>query len=143
MPAKKKKKRRKKPNPGTKAYAEWEKKKWEKKADRALSKRVRQEVQDEYGGCPLCIAVGEEGPVEVCFHFVTRKRKILRWRRENVTATCRTCNYLEQFFPDESRAWFIREFGVDKYLELVDEAVKKPKWEPDLGYLKTVVDLNK
>ena len=90
----------------------------EKKADRLLSEYIREVTRREYFLCPLCDA----GPIQACFHFITRKRKIVRWSVRNVVGSCHRCNFIEQFFPDLSRAWFIRNRGVQTYLDLVDEA---------------------
>lgn len=89
-----------------------------KKADQAMSEYVRAVTQRAYGICPLCMMK----PVQCCFHFVSRKRRILRWDLQNVIGACTTCNYLENYFSDLSRAWYIRRFGVDQYLALVDKA---------------------
>ena len=104
-----------------------------KKADAALSLYVRELTSRMYGGkCPLC-GVGE---IQCCFHFIRRKRKILRWCFENVVGACHRCNYIEYRDPDLSRAWFIRKHGVELYLSLVD--MSKEAFEPTLDYLQGV-----
>lgn len=106
------------------------------KTDKALSQLVREETRREYNGlCPLCgrgplverkpsrnNPATTEGAVQCCFHFIRRKRQILRWDRRNVIGSCHRCNYIEYKNPDPSRAWFIRKFGADLYLKLVDES---------------------
>ena len=104
-----------------------------RKADKALSIYVRKETIKRYGKCPIC----NVRPVQCCFHFITRKRAILRWDKENVIGSCRTCNYVEQFFPDVSRAWYIRTFGVNKYLKLVH--VAEQKFIITENYLKEII----
>jgi len=96
---------------------------WEKKADNALSKYVREDTRDKFGGCPFC-----GGPVQHCFHFVTRKRRITRWLFINVIGSCKVCNKLERYFPDVSRAWFVKTYGAEVYLNLVRVAQKE--WTP-------------
>lgn len=106
-----------------------------KKADRALSVHIRHETgKGRNGMCPLC---GKK-KIKVCFHFITRRRKILRWREDNVIGACSTCNYVEQFYPDVSRAWFIRTYGAEKYLALVDES--QQSFEPTVEYLQGIID---
>lgn len=93
----------------------------EKKADRALSLYVRDRTRREFNElCPLC----GTGKIQACFHFVRRKRKAVRWDDRNVVGSCHRCNYLEYRFPDDSRAWYIRHYGVDAYLSVVDASTK-------------------
>lgn len=106
----------------------------EQKADKALSLLVRELTRREYGGkCPLC----GEGKIECCFHFVRRRRKILRWSLRNVIGACHRCNYVEYRLPDLSRAWFVRKFGAEAYLALVDESVKP--FVPTAGFLTAII----
>ena len=106
-----------------------------KKADKAISEFVRATTAAETGGkCSIC----KVNPVECCFHFVRRRRKILRWDLRNLTGACHRCNYLEYRDPDPSRAWYIRKYGVDQYLAIVDESVKS--FEPTIEYLQGIVD---
>lgn len=105
-----------------------------KKADRALSVYIRRKTgKGRNGMCPLC----NKKRIKVAFHFITRRRKILRWREDNVVGACSTCNYIEQFYPDVSRAWFIREYGAEKYLSLVDES--QQAFEPTVEYLQGII----
>ena len=93
----------------------------EKKADRLLSLIIRARAVKEFGGkCPFC----KENPIEVCFHFISRKRKILRWSLLNVIGACSRCNWRERYFPDLYRAWLIRRIGVRAYLAMVDIATE-------------------
>lgn len=103
------------------------------KADRVLSEYVRLVTKGNYGLCPLC---GVK-PVQCCFHFISRRRKVLRWDIRNVTGACNTCNFVERHWPDLSRAWFIKTFGVDLYLSLAEES-RKP-FEPSQGYLEKII----
>lgn len=108
-------------------------KKLELKADKALSNYIRALTIYAYDLCPLC----NKNPVEVSFHFLSRRRKATRWVDHNVVGACRTCNYIEQYLPDWSRAWYIRTNGVDRYLTLVEEA--KQDFIPTIEYLEGVV----
>lgn len=107
----------------------------EKKADKALSLLVRAETADKYGACPLC----KVGKIECCFHFVRRRRKSVRWDRRNVIGACHRCNYIEYRDPDQSRAWYIRNFGAEQYLAVVDKSAEQ--FVPAEPYLKAMVGL--
>lgn len=104
-----------------------------KKADKALSEYIRAETKSSFGKCPLC----QVGEVECCFHFIRRRRLSLRWDERNVVGACHRCNYVEYRDPDLSRAWFLRTFGVARYLELVDES--KMDFKPSVPYLQGIV----
>lgn len=104
-----------------------------KKADKALSEYVRELAVRRFGKCPLC----NERPVQCCFHFVRRRRKVLRWDVRNVVGACHTCNYVEYRDPDLSRAWYIRRFGVERYLELVDKS--REDFAPTEDYLVVAI----
>jgi hypothetical protein len=107
-----------------------------KKADKAVSLYVRHITGLLTGGkCALCL----ERPVQACFHFIRRKRKILRWSPINLTASCHFCNYFEYRHPDPSRGWFIRNRGVVTYLKLIDESAKS--FDPTPEYLQGIIDL--
>jgi hypothetical protein len=91
----------------------------EKKADKAVSLYIRKrdsKVADNK--CVIC----KVNPIQCAFHIVRRGRKILRWDPRNIVATCHRCNYIEYRNPDISRAFFIREYGVELYLKLVDDS---------------------
>jgi len=105
-----------------------------KKADKALSDYVRKISVSLYGKCPLCGI----NPIQCCFHFVRRRRKILRWCDKNVIGACNKCNFLEYRDPDLSRAWYIRKFGVEQYLFLVDKS--KEAYSPTLEDLQKIID---
>lgn len=111
-----------------------------KKADKALSEYVRAVTIAEYGKCPLCLD-GVERPVEACFHFIRRKAAPwLRWVYENVIGSCHRCNWIEYRNPDPSRAWYIRRYGHERYLRLVDLAHPANKSELGENHLQTIVD---
>lgn len=105
----------------------------ERKADRSFSLYVRAASKLEYGKCPLCCIK----PIQVNFHFVTRKRKMVRWDIRNVIGACSTCNFIENFWSDLSRAWYIRRFGVAQYLDVVD--LSRQNFQPSVEYLEGIV----
>lgn len=106
----------------------------EKKADKAFSEFVRAYTKKYSSKCPLC-GVGD---IQCCFHFIRRRRKILRWEFNNVVGACHRCNYIEYRDPDLSRAWFIKTRGVDLYLTLVEKS--KEQLIPTLESLQVIVD---
>jgi hypothetical protein len=105
------------------------------KADVALSLYVREMTKRMYDGkCPFCGV----NPIQCNFHFIRRKRKILRWDIRNVIGACHSDNYKEYRDPDVYRAWFIRRFGVDLYLELADKS--KESFDPSVEFLQGIID---
>lgn len=106
-----------------------------KKADKAFSIYIRTVTIGNYSNCAIC----QQAPVQCCFHFVRRGRKILRWDPRNVIGACNKCNFKEYRDPDLSRAWYIRQFGVEQYLSLVDES--KQSYQPTLEDLQKIIDL--
>ena len=104
------------------------------KADKALSEYVRKQTTWAYALCPLC----NVNPVHHNFHFISRKRAILRWDIRNCIGSCKGCNLMENYWPDLSRAFYIRTFGVDQYLALVDESRKS--FVPTPLYLQGIID---
>jgi hypothetical protein len=89
-----------------------------KAAHKAMSLYIRAAFIAEYGMCPLC---GKE-PVQALFHILRSKYvKILRYDIRNAIGSCHKCNWKEYRNPDPSRAWYIRKYGVEQYLKLVDE----------------------
>jgi len=88
-----------------------------KAAHQSLSLYVRALFRKRHGHCPLC----KSGPIQALFHILRSKYvKALRYDGRNVIASCHRCNWQEYRNPDPSRAWYIREYGVEQYLALVD-----------------------
>lgn len=107
------------------------------KADKALSEYIRLQTKIEFGEkCPMCFD-GIIRPIQCAFHFVRRRRLAVRWNPLNLIGACHRCNYLEYRNPDPYRAWFIRKYGVDKYLGLVDESMKP--FEPTTEFLEGLI----
>ena len=104
----------------------------ERKADKLMSLYVRAITIEKYGKCPLCGV----NPVQCLFHIISRRRKIVRWNLGNAIGSCSPCNYVENYFSDLSRAWFIRNRGVNTYLRLVDEAMGRREFtREDMQYI--------
>lgn len=105
-----------------------------KQADKALSEYVRAVTLRTFGKCPIC----SNGPIECCFHFISRKRQILRWDIRNVVGACHRCNFMERYFlSDISRAWLVRNWGANLYLDLVADAIKP--FKPTVPYLEGII----
>lgn len=94
---------------------------------------MRKTSIQKYGLCPLC----KQKPIDCNFHFVTRRRAIVRWSSKNTIGACKSCNWHENYYSDLSRAWYIREFGVEQYLALVDES--KQDFVPTEEYLQGII----
>lgn len=89
-----------------------------KAAHKAMSLYIRAKFKLEYGKCPLC----NDGPIQAVFHIQRAKYvKIMRYDDRNVIASCHKCNWMEYRNPDPSRAWYIKKYGVEQYLEIVEE----------------------
>ena len=105
-----------------------------KKADKVLSLYVRKETIRKYKLCPFC----KVEPITVCFHFVRRARKSVRWLPDNTIGACGKCNFREYRNPDPYRAFYIREFGVEKYLAIVDKS--QEDFTPTIEYLEKIIE---
>jgi len=71
-------------------------------------------VRALWESCPFC-----GGPIEVCFHFVTRGKHITRWDPINVVGSCANCNDIEVGHPTPFAAWYSRYYGQAQQDELV------------------------
>ncbi len=110
-----------------------------KRAHEALSAYVREHTRRKFGGkCPLCgrgpllprppkkitakHPETHESAIQCVFHFVRSKfSKYLRYDVRNVIGACHTCNWVEYRNPDPSRAWYVKHYGHEAYLQLVSE----------------------
>ena len=108
-------------------------KRWIIWADKALSRYTRRVTRQEYGLCPFC----RIRPIKHCFHFVTRRKWATRWDTRNVIGSCASCNYKERYFPDLYRVWYLRKYGMETYIQLVEDS-KKPV-ELTTNFLKDIV----
>jgi hypothetical protein len=125
---------KRKKNPLTKTAIKKQLKMLSNKADKIFSLYIRAQAKQLYNDiCPLC---GKK-PIQCCFHFITRKRKSTRWDWNNAVGACHTCNYLENYFSDLSRYWYIKKFGVEQYLSLVEKA--KADFTPTKEDLENVI----
>lgn len=58
-------------------------------------------------------------------HLVTRQVTILRWDELNCHTHCWGCNKRHTYHPEIYTAWFLRTYGVEAYLSLVNKALLK------------------
>lgn len=104
-----------------------------KAAHKAMSLYVRAKFELEYGKCPLC----KDGPIQAVFHIQRAKYvKKMRYDDRNVIASCHKCNWMEYRNPDPSRAWYIKTYGVEQYLKIVEEG--KEDFEFTIEYYESV-----
>lgn len=103
-----------------------------KKADKAMSAWVLYIARG--AKCPIC----NRNDVQCNSHLIRRGRSLTRWYSPNTYASCMGCNLYENFHPDVSRAWYIRKYGVEQYLNIVDMSMEK--FVPDRKYLNEIIN---
>lgn len=104
-----------------------------RKATRVFNKYIRESAKIGSELCPIC----ETNPVQVCFHIVTAKRRSTRFDERNVIGACVPCNYQENYWSDVSRAYYIRTYGVNQYLAIVDKS--KEDFDFTVEYLEDII----
>lgn len=107
--------------------------KLDRKATKVFNQYIRTEAKIRLKICPLC----RVNPIQCCFHIVTANRKSTRYNELNVIGACTACNYVENYWSDLSRAWYIQTFGVEQYLALVEES--KKDFEFTVEYLQNII----
>lgn len=105
-----------------------------RKATKIFNKYIREKAKLNNPVCPIC----KINPVQVCFHIVSAKRKSTRFDERNVLGACVPCNYQENYWSDVSRAYYIRTFGTEQYLSVVDKSKEDLVYTPE--YLQNVID---
>lgn len=106
-----------------------------KKATRVFNQYIREKAKiEESNLCPIC----RVNPIQVAFHIVSAKRKATCYDELNVVGACVPCNYQENYYSDISRAWYIRKFGVEMYLSIVDKS--RQDFEYTVEYLTNIID---
>jgi hypothetical protein len=76
---------------------------------------------------PYCVCCGAsgEGVVLQGGHLIPKKSSTAtRFDLMNLFTQCRSCNYIHQFNPHIFIGWFINEYGMDEYLDLVERSKK-------------------
>ena len=94
------------------------------KADSAVSLYIREKTRQAYGVCPFC---GKE--IQCCFHWVTRGKYSTRWDEDNVLGTCMGCNLDYEHNPHPYISWFIDNYGLDNYDQLIVKSNKIIKYD--------------
>jgi hypothetical protein len=102
-------------------------KKRKKKSNRQLLEKqadilIREIVlkRDQFCVCPP--PKNGHGNVRTPGHLISRTRQSLRWSLINTHEQCNSCNFLHEHKPERYTAWFVREYGVEAYQDLVKEA---------------------
>lgn len=91
-------------------------------ADKWFSLYIRSVSKKLYGPmCPFCSEVESSQ----CFHFITRSKHSVRWDARNATASCSGCNYTMEFNPHPFVLWYLKRFGEEAYLTLVQDSNKR------------------
>lgn len=105
----------------------------ERKATKVFNKFIREAAKLQNPVCPIC----NVDPVYCCFHIVSAMRRSTRFDERNVIGACTACNNQENYYSDLSRAYYIRTYGVDQYLALVDRS--KEDFEFTLEFLDGII----
>lgn len=85
-----------------------------KRLIKALDKAFSLAVRAKCSKCTFC-----GGPVDHCFHYVTRAKYSVRWDERNATGSCAGCNYRYEFDPHFAISYFIAFHGLPAYEQLI------------------------
>ena len=72
-----------------------------------------------------------------CGHLIKRGKKAVRWSEINCFCLCSGCNYRDNFDHDIYVAWFIRKYGEENYLYLVERS--RGVFKPSREYLNAII----
>lgn len=61
-------------------------------------------------------------------HLITRGKKSVRWDLWNTHLQCSSCNLLHEHQPERFTKWFIEEFGINRWMDLVERS--SILWKP-------------
>lgn len=92
----------------------------EKQLDTLFSKIIRKRDKVAFDSCPFHAT--DYSPIEVCFHFITRAKRGVRWDETNAVGSCHTCNDLyekDASFMRFVKAWYKANYGAESFIELV------------------------
>jgi len=88
-----------------------------RKADNVFSKWIRERDNN------ICVLKSEKCILTIqAGHLIKRGKMNTRYDEENVHALCMYHNYLDFHEPQHYIAWFVKKYGSDKYLELVERS---------------------
>ena len=89
------------------------------KLDNLFSLYIRLKTKNTFGPyCPFC----SKNPIECCFHFITRSKYSVRWDERNAVGSCHGCNYRMEYDPHKYVQWYIKNYGQEKYDELIKDS---------------------
>lgn len=92
----------------------------ERQLDKLFSKRIRGRDKVAFVSCPFHAVGGS--PIEVCFHFITRAKRSVRWDELNAVGSCYNCNDLYEkdvSFMRFIKEWYKSNYGPEAWQELV------------------------
>lgn len=91
-----------------------------KKADKVFSEWIRNRDNHQ------CVVCGSTYIVQNG-HLIARGKKATRFDEKNCNAQCSSCNYKHNFEPQHYTSWFIKKYGEQEYLNLVElsKTIKK------------------
>ncbi len=55
-------------------------------------------------------------------HFITRKRKHIRWDEDNVSAQCARCHFRFHDNPHDHQKWKVEQLGEQRYANLIEKS---------------------
>jgi hypothetical protein len=84
--------------------------------DNLFSHYIRLRDKRAFGRCPFC-----SGPIQCCFHFVTRSKHSVRWENRNAVGSCHGCNFKNEHDPHFAISWYIESYGLENYNQLVKD----------------------
>lgn len=97
-----------------------------KRLVKALDKAFSLAVRAKCSKCTFC-----GGPVEHCFHYVTRSKYSVRWDFRNATGSCAGCNFRYEFDPHFAISYFISFHGLPAYEQLIRDGNQISKHSND------------
>lgn len=110
--------------------------------DRQFSLFIRKRDSLQTGGaCRFRRELFCAGPIECCFHFITRSKHSVRWDERNAVGSCRGCNFTMEFNPHPYINWYISKYGLVAYEALFRDSNKIAKFEN--GQLEDMIEVFK
>ena len=92
---------------------------------------------------PHCVCCGRSDGILQGGHLIPKKSSTaVRYDLMNVHTLCSGCNSLDRFNPHPHINWFISEYGVEEYQDLVARSKAKPK-PIKIGELEQILETYK
>ena len=77
---------------------------------------------------PFCVCCGRSDGILQGGHLIPKaSSSAVRFDLLNVFTQCSGCNSLHRFNPHPFIQWFLNEYGVEEYTDLVKRSKSKPK----------------